>query len=123
MRLPLSSAGSTEISREPVAPLPEPEADQSGHPVAGEGGPGEAVDLPVRLRVVKLDAALDHLDLLLGLLVDHVADQRGDADGVLLVLEQLELERALQPLVLAEVERLEAIYLDQIAAETGQIQP
>src|SRR5690606_35201877 len=50
-------------------------------------------------------SALDDLDLLLRVLVDHGGDQAGQLDRVLLVLEQLQLERAVQALVGLVVER------------------
>src|SRR6476646_3856535 len=51
------------------------------------------------ITVVADQATLDDVDLLLGGLVHHVRNQRGQLDRVLLVLEQLQLERLLQPLV------------------------
>src|SRR5262245_5347373 len=44
-------------------------------------------------------ACLNHVDLLLSVLVDHPRDQRSQLDRVLLILEQLQLERLVQALV------------------------
>jgi hypothetical protein len=51
-------------------------------------------------------ACLDHVDLLLGVLVDHARDERGELDRVLLILEQLQLQGLVQALVGAVVEGL-----------------
>ena len=58
------------------------------------------------VAVVADQPALDHVDLLLRRLVDDVGDQAGQLDRVLLVLEQLQLQRLLQPLVGLVVELL-----------------
>src|SRR5437016_14078594 len=54
--------------------------------------------------VVADHAVLDDVDLLLRVAVDDGRDEARQLDRVLLILEQLELERLLQPLVRAEVE-------------------
>ena len=60
----------------------------------------------VAVAVVLDQAALDDVDLLLRVLVDDVRDQARQLDRVLLVLEQLQLERLVQPLVGPVVELL-----------------
>src|SRR4051812_27557476 len=66
------------------------------HEVQHVGG----ADLAV--AVVADHAVLHHVDLLLRVAIDHRAHQAGELDAVLLVLEQLQLQRLLQPLVGAE---------------------
>src|SRR5690606_15065252 len=56
--------------------------------------------------VVADETLLDDLDLLLRFLVDDVGDEARQFDAVLLVFEQLELQRLVQTLVGAEVELL-----------------
>src|SRR5260221_6105602 len=56
------------------------------------------------LAVVAGHAVLDHVDLLLRVAVDDGRHQAGQLDRVLLVLEQLQLQRLLQAFVGAEVE-------------------
>src|SRR5262249_54414797 len=60
----------------------------------------------VAVDLVLDEPALDDVDLLLRVLVHHGGDQRGQLDGVLLVLEELQLEGLLQALVRAVVELL-----------------
>src|SRR6266498_656376 len=60
----------------------------------------------VAVGVVLDQPALDDVDLLLGVLVHHATDQAGELDGVLLVLEELQLQGLLQPLVGPVVELL-----------------
>src|SRR5262249_20756134 len=52
------------------------------------------------------EPALHHVDLLLRRLVHHVADEARQLDGVLLVFEELQLQRLLQALVRLVVELL-----------------
>src|SRR3954451_5740992 len=52
------------------------------------------------------EPALDDVDLLLRLFVDHRRDQGLELDRVFLVLEELELERAAQPIVGVPLELL-----------------
>src|SRR4051812_41249556 len=56
------------------------------------------------VAVVLNQPALDDIDLLLGALVDDIRHEARQLDGVLLVLEQLELERLVQPLVRLVIE-------------------
>src|SRR5829696_2735121 len=49
---------------------------------------------------------LDDVDLLLRLFVDDAGDEGLELDGVLLVLEELELERAAEPIVRVPLELL-----------------
>src|SRR5262249_39367458 len=58
------------------------------------------------IPVVTDEATLYHVDFFLRRLVHHVRHERRQLDRVLLVLEQLQLERLLQPLVGLVVELL-----------------
>src|SRR6266568_8453079 len=60
----------------------------------------------VAIAVVLLETALDDVDLLLRVLVHDRGDQRGQLDRILLVLEQLQLQRLVQTLVGLVVEGL-----------------
>src|SRR5258705_774128 len=60
----------------------------------------------VAVAVVLHEPGLHDVDLLLRVLVDDRGDQAGQLDRVLLVLEELELDRLLQPLVAAPGEGL-----------------
>src|SRR5262245_25387289 len=73
--------------------------EDAGHIVQHVGGADVAV------AVVLLQPALDDVDLLLGVLVHHRRDQRGQLDRILLVLEELQFEGLVQPLVGLVVER------------------
>src|SRR5262245_15470443 len=74
--------------------------EDARHEVEHVGGADVAV------AVVLDQARLDDVDLLLRVLVDHRGDEAGQLDRVLLVLEELELERLLQALVAAPGEGL-----------------
>ena len=74
------------------------------------------------VAVVADQAALDDVDLLLRVLVDHAGDQVLELDRVLLVLEELEFQGLLEPLVglvveLLAVEREGADVVHDLAAE------
>ena len=76
---------------------------------AGEDAGDVVQDVGRRVLVVAVvadQAALDDVDLLLRVLVDDAGDQAGELDRVLLVLEQLELQGLLEPLVGLVVELL-----------------
>src|SRR5437773_396020 len=79
-----------------------PQFDQLDQPVVGDVRFAVAVKRPwvaILCPVVPLIAdqpALDRVDLLLRRVVHHVGRQAGQPDRVLLVLEQLQLQRLLQ---------------------------
>src|SRR5262245_54749484 len=77
-----------------------PAGEDAGHEGQHVGGAGLVV------AVVADQPALDDVDLLLRRLVDHVGHQAGELDGVLLVLEELQLEGLLEALVGLVVELL-----------------
>src|SRR5215210_5865941 len=117
---PVSSIGAASVI---VAIVGPPVGDGSG-PVAGSGSVSMVPALHVaagedagdivqhvgrRVLVVAVVAdqpLLDDVDLLLRVLVDHAGDQARKLDRVLLVLEQLQLQRLLESLVGLVVELL-----------------
>src|SRR5207245_3805440 len=88
---------STQVS---LALLRVPAGEDRRHVVEHVGGAHVAV------AVVLDQAPLDDVDLLLGLAVHHGGDEARELDRVLLVLEELQLEGLLQPLVGLVVELL-----------------
>src|SRR6266540_555531 len=83
------------------SPLLAVPAREDGSDVGEDGGGAD-----VAVGVVLDQPALDDVDLLLGVLGHHATDQAGELDGVLLVLEELQLQGLLQALVGLVVELL-----------------
>ena len=71
----------TKPQRRPLFALHLAAGEDAGDVGQHVGGRGVVV------AVVADEPLLDHVDLLLGFLVDHLADQAGELDAVLLILE------------------------------------